>query len=73
MPGHHVDLHNHLFEARTDADLTQGQLAEQVGVSRKSINKIENGIFIPSTVLALRLAAALQQPVDALFKLPITA
>jgi putative transcriptional regulator len=38
-------------------------------VSRKTINTVENGVFIPSTVLALKLAAAIGKPVEALFKL----
>ena len=58
-----------LKEARTAADLTQAQLAERAGVSRKTINTVENGVFIPSTLLALRLAAALATTVEALFYL----
>ncbi len=49
-------LRNHLKEARARRDLTQQQLAEAIGVSRKTINTIENGVFVPSTVLALKLA-----------------
>jgi putative transcriptional regulator len=59
----------HLREARTAAGLTQAELAAQVGVSRKTINTVENGVFVPSTVLALQLAAALGAPVEALFSL----
>ncbi len=58
-----------LKEARTAADLTQAQLAERAGVSRKTINTVENGVFIPSTLLALRLAQALETTVEALFYL----
>ena len=47
--------------------LTQAQLADLIGVSRKTVNTIENGVFVPSTLLALKLAAALQTPVEALF------
>ena len=50
-------------------ELTQAALAELVGVSRKTINTVENGIFVPSTVLALRLAKALGTTVEALFQL----
>jgi len=39
------------------------------GVSRKTINTVENGVFIPSTVLALRLARAFETTVEALFEL----
>jgi putative transcriptional regulator len=60
-------LCNRLKESRTDAGLTQAALAERVGVSRKTINTVENGVFVPSTTLALKLAAALGCPVEALF------
>ncbi len=56
-----------LREARTAAGLTQAQLAERIGVSRKTVNTVENGVFIPSTVLALKLAQALGTSVEALF------
>lgn len=52
---------------RSEAGLTQADLAEQVGVSRKTINTVENGIFVPSTLLALKLARALGAPVEAIF------
>ena len=55
---------------RTEAGLTQAELAERVGVTRKTINTVENGIFIPSTVLALKLARALSTTVEGLFQLP---
>lgn len=62
-------LQNRLREAREQRGLTQGQLAELVGVSRKTINTVENGIFVPSTVIALKLARALEEPVERLFSL----
>lgn len=62
-------LDNRLREERTRQGLTQAQLAESIGVSRKTINTVENGIFVPSTVLALRLAKALGTTVEALFQL----
>ena len=62
-------LESRLREERTRRNLTQAQLAELVGVSRKTINTVENGIFVPSTVLALRLAKALGTTVEMLFKL----
>jgi len=58
-----------LKEARTKAGLTQAELADLVGVSRKTINTVENGVFVPSTLLALKLAAALKTKVEALFYL----
>jgi putative transcriptional regulator len=60
-------LNNRLREAREAAGLTQAQLAEAVGVSRKTVNTVENGIFVPSTTIALKLAKALGQSVESLF------
>jgi putative transcriptional regulator len=62
-------LRNRLHALRADHGLTQAALAEQVGVSRKTINTIENGVFVPSTLLALKLARALGQPVEGIFSL----
>ena len=63
-------LTNRLREERARRNLTQADLATLVGVSRKTINTVENGVFIPSTVLALRLAKALNTSVEHLFQLP---
>ena len=60
-------LANSLKERRTALGLTQAELAQRVGVSRKTINTVENGVFVPSTTLALKLAAALSVPVEQLF------
>ena len=54
---------------RVEMGLTQAQLAERTGVTRKTINSVENGVFTPSTILALKVARALQTPVDVLFSL----
>lgn len=54
---------------RAMRDLTQAELADLVGVTRKSINAIEAGRMVPSTILALKLARALGTSVEALFKL----
>ena len=62
-------LDSRLREVRIRRGFTQAQLAESIGVSRKTINTVENGIFVPSTVLALRLAKALGTTVEALFQL----
>jgi len=63
-------LSNRLREERARRNLTQADLATLVGVSRKTINTVENGVFIPSTVLALRLARALNTSVEHLFQIP---
>ena len=69
MPDH-PQLANRLKELRTAAGLTQAELALQIRVSRKTINTIENGVFVPSTFLALRLSEALRVPVESIFRLP---
>tara|TARA_B100001769_G_scaffold71448_1_gene53459 strand:+ start:224 stop:436 length:213 start_codon:yes stop_codon:yes gene_type:complete len=65
----HEKLSNNLEEIRKAAGLTQLELSESAEVSRKSINAIENGIYIPSTVLALKIAKTLKCTVEELFKL----
>ena len=62
-------LLNTLKSERERFGLTQAALAEAVGVSRKTINTVENGVFLPSTLLALKLARALDRPVEMLFQL----
>ena len=66
----HDQLHNRLRAERERLGLTQAELADRVGVSRKTVNTVENGVFVPSTVLALKLARALGRPVEAIFWLP---
>jgi putative transcriptional regulator len=65
----HKKLLNNLEELRKNAGLTQQELSESAGVSRKSINAIENGIYVPSTVLALKISKTLGCKVEDLFKL----
>lgn len=60
-------LGNRLKEIRTAKGLTQTDLAALVGVSRKTINTVENCVFIPSTLLALALARTLNCTVEELF------
>ena len=62
-------LRNRLKEARAGRGLTQQELAETIHVSRKTINTIENGVFVPSTILALKLARAFDTSVEELFEL----
>jgi putative transcriptional regulator len=62
-------LGNTLKDRRSAAGLTQAELAERVGVSRKTVNTVENGVFIPSTLLAFKLARALRCKVEDLFYL----
>lgn len=62
-------MKNYLKVARAKKNLTQGALADLVGVSRQAINNIEKGNFNPSTLLALKLARVLESPVHELFEL----
>jgi len=66
----HPKLLNRLQELRKQAGLTQEELSNSAEVSRKSINAIENGIYVPSTVLALKISRTLKCKVEDLFKLP---
>lgn len=62
---------NTLKIQRAKKDLTQEQLAQMVGVTRKTINTVEKGKYIPSTYLALKLAKALEVSVEEIFQLNI--
>ena len=62
-------LSNRLKVLRAERDLTQAELARRVGVTRKTINTVENGVFVPSTVLALALSRQLGVPVEEIFYL----
>ena len=66
----HKKLLNNLQKLRRAAGLTQQELSVNAEVSRKSINAIENGIYVPSTVLALKIAKTLKCKVEDLFELP---
>ena len=70
MGKNHKKLLNNLEELRKNVGLTQQELSESADVSRKSINAIENGIYVPSTVLALKISKTLNCEVEDLFKLP---
>lgn len=70
MGKHHKKLLNNLEVLRKSANLTQQDLSERAEVSRKSINAIENGVYVPSTVLALKMARTLGCRVEDLFELP---
>ena len=60
-------LANRLKERRNELGLTQAELAEKVGVTRKTVNTVENGVFTPSAMLAIKLAKALGLSVEQLF------
>ena len=60
-------MKNRLKVARAEMDLTQEELAKRIGVSRQSINAIESGRDVPSTVLALKMAQVFGKPVEEIF------
>ena len=62
-------LQNKLKVYRAMEDWTQEELAQRVNVTRKTINTIENGKYVPSTYLALKIAAAFGVTVEELFQL----
>ncbi|MEO7067041.1 MAG: helix-turn-helix transcriptional regulator [Rhodanobacter sp.] len=62
-------LANRLKVLRAEKNLTQGALADLIGTTRKSINAIEMERMVPSTLFALKLARALDAPVEHLFYL----
>ncbi len=64
-----MELSNSIKVHRAINNLTQSELADKAGVTRKTINTVENSKFIPSTVLALKLAKILGVSVEDLFTL----
>ena len=62
-------MKNRIRVARAEVRMTQQQLAEAIGVSRQTINAIESGKFVPSTVLALKMAQIFEKPVEEIFLL----
>ena len=60
-------MKNKLKVARAEMDITQGELAEKIDVSRQTINAIESGKYVPSTVLALKMAKVFGKNVEEIF------
>jgi putative transcriptional regulator len=70
MGGDHLKLGNNLRRCRFDKDeLTQEALAEAVGVTRQTILSVEKGKFVPSTLLAIKIARFFNKPVEEIFYL----
>ncbi|GAB2988303.1 helix-turn-helix transcriptional regulator [Mucilaginibacter puniceus] len=65
-------MKNSLRVERAIKNITQGELAELIGVSRQTINTIESNKYIPSTVLALKIAKVFGKPVEEIFNLEDT-
>jgi putative transcriptional regulator len=62
-------LKNLIKLERARINITQAELAEKVSVSRQTINSIEIGKYVPSTVLALKIASVFKKPADEIFML----
>ncbi len=62
-------MKNRIKIERAIHDLTQAELAERIGVSRQTINSIEKGKYVPSTVLALKMSEVFEKDVRELFEL----
>jgi len=62
-------LENRIRVYRAEHRLSQNELANIIGVSRKTISTIEVGRFVPSTVIALKIARHFQVPVEEIFSL----
>lgn len=62
-------MKNNIRVARAEVRMTQQQLADAVDVSRQTINTIESGKFVPSTVLALKIARTFEKQVEEIFSL----
>lgn len=65
-------MKNRLKVERAEHNLSQAELADRIGVSRQTINSIETGRYVPSTVLALKLAQVFACPVEQVFQLEKT-
>jgi putative transcriptional regulator len=62
-------MKNNIRVERAIKNITQAQLAELVGVSRQTINSIESNRYVPSTVLALKIARIFGKPLESIFML----
>lgn len=62
-------LANRIKVWRAEKDMTQEELARRIGVSRKTVNTIERGVFVPSTIIALKLAREFGCSVEEIFEL----
>lgn len=60
-------MKNTIRVARAEQRMTQQELSDKVGVSRQTINAIESGKFVPSTVLALKIAHTFEKSVEEIF------
>ena len=64
-------MHNKVKEVRIAKEMTQQELADLLGVSRQTIFSIETGKYVPSTILALKIAKTFNKSVEKLFELEL--
>lgn len=64
-----TSLDNRIRVYRAEYRMSQAELAEKIGVTRKTISTIEVGRFVPSTIIALKIAKYFDVPVEDIFKL----
>ncbi|MCA9363991.1 helix-turn-helix transcriptional regulator [Candidatus Kaiserbacteria bacterium] len=69
MQGNEQNVANRVYDARKDRNVTQEELAAAVGVTRQTIISIEKGNYVPSVLLAMKLARFFGQPVETLFSI----
>jgi molybdate-binding protein/DNA-binding XRE family transcriptional regulator len=69
VDGHAARVHSRLAEARQSRGVAAVALARVAGVTRQTIYAIEAGTYVPNTAIALKLARALEMPVEDLFQL----
>jgi putative transcriptional regulator len=62
-------MKNNIRVERAIKNITQAELADLIGVSRQTINTIESNRYVPSTVLALKIARVFEKPVEQIFML----
>lgn len=60
-------MKNRLKVERAELNITQGELAENIGITRQAINSIELGKYIPSTLLAIKIARFFNKHVEDIF------
>jgi putative transcriptional regulator len=61
------EVHNHVYDMRTKLAITQEELARAVGVSRQTVVAIEKGNYVPSVLLAMKIASYFKQSVEEVF------
>jgi len=66
------ELDNNIAKLRSKQKISQQELADAIGVSRKTISTVETGRFTPSVVIALKMARYFEVPVERIFELELS-